>query len=136
MVAMLPLPLPLRVWAWFRPVWTKDNFEHDTITSLQDRPRDGQQGVGGQLGAEARIWDHQRPLGASVLRQRGDSWGIGEPGGDGRLRERRPLRQDRPRDGQQGVGGQLGAEARSWDHQRPLGVSVFFGFGIFSLYFC
>ena len=88
MVAMLPLPLPLRVWAWFRPVWTKDNFEHDTITSLQDRPRDGQQGVGGQLGAEARIWDHQRPLGASVLRQRGDSWGLGEPGGDGRLRVR------------------------------------------------
>ena len=58
------------------------------IPILQDRPRDGQQGVGGQLGAEARIWDHQRPLGVSVLRQRGDSWGLGEPGGDGRLRLR------------------------------------------------
>ena len=63
------------------------------IPILQDRPRDGQQGVGGQLGAEARVWDHQRPLGVSVLRQRGDSWGLGEPGGDGRLREWRPLRQ-------------------------------------------
>ena len=44
--------------------------------------------VGGQLGAEARVWDHQRPLGVKVLRQRGDSWGLGEPGGDGRLRVR------------------------------------------------
>ena len=48
--------------------------------------------MGGQLGAEARVWDHQRPLGVSVLRQRGDSWGLGEPGGDGRLRVW-PLRQ-------------------------------------------
>ena len=41
-----------------------------------------------ELSTEERVWDHQRPLGVSVLRQRGDSWGRGEPGGDGRLRVR------------------------------------------------
>ena len=50
------------------------------IPILQDQPRDGQQGVGGQLGAEARVWDHQRPLGVSVLRQRGDSGDLGSLG--------------------------------------------------------